>query len=826
MSRLEKKQEKIKKKLEKKQEKLAKKLLKEEEKAKKIQKERKKEIYGIGKKKPWEKYESVQNSIPYKALFSDGIKALPNGKWSKTFEFSDLNYQHASKEEKDKIFSNYCAFLNSLDTDELIQITFVNEKNRTKDTLENIKFKNLNDSQKNTLLQKEYENMIRDEYLKRNAGIVKKKFITITVMADERAKAVQKLAKLQDDITIDFARIGSKIKELNGEDNVFLLYDLLHINRDEKLKFGWDVITNKTMSTKDVISPSSFLFKNKNNFKVGDIFAASYFLQITGSEVEDTFLSELLEVQGNIICSMYIKSIDILKAQKYVSQKIATIEAEKINLQQTAFRKGYDPLIGQSKITPYEDDAKEQLSNLQAKNEKQFSVGIVVTALEDTKENLSKVAYDLNYISKKNSCLLTPLDYQQEDAFFSSLPLGNKKISVDRRLETTSTAIFLPFTTHDLCFLEPGSLYYGRNPISQNMIYFDRKKLQNPAGLILGTPGSGKSFSTKRELVNAFLATDDNFIICDPEGEFSHLVKALGGEVIKIGTSSESYINPLDISDSYGLGEDGGKESPLILKSQFLISFCSFAKNSIEGLSGAEISAIDKAVQEVYKPYLLQETSNKPTLSDFYCALLSQDTKTAKNIAETLEIFITGTQNIFSHKTNVNINNRLISFDIKGLRDPLQKIAMLVIQDFVWAKVAENKENGKYTRYIVDEFHLLLRDPTSARYAVDVWKRFRKWNGIPTGCTQNVKDLLASPEMENLFDNSGFFYLLDQSPGDRKILADKLSISQNELRYITNAVEGSGLLKYGDVIIPFVDNFPKNTELYKLMTTKPNETRI
>ena len=403
----------------------------------------------------------------------------------------------------------------------------------------------------------------------------------------------------------------------------------------------------------------------------------------------------------------------------------------------------------------------------------------------------------------------------------SSLPLANNLIEIQRGMTTSSTAIFVPFTTQELFQDGTESLYYGLIALSNNLIMVDRKLLKNPNGLILGTPGSGKSFAAKREIANAFLVTDDDVIISDPEAEYSPLVKRFGGQVIKISPTSTQYINPMDINMNYS-----DDDNPIALKADFILSLCELIVGGKEGLQPVEKTVIDRSIHQIYHRYFVNPVpENMPLLEDLYNELLKQDEPEAKHVATALEIYVSGSLNVFNHRTNVDITNRLVCYDIKDLGKQLKKIGMLVVQDQVWGRVTQNRSEGRSTRYYMDEMHLLLREDQTAAYTVEIWKRFRKWGGIPTGITQNVKDLLASKEVENIFENSDFIYMLNQAVGDRQILAKQLNISPHQLSYVTHSGEGEGLLFYGNVILPFVDRFPKDLELYSIMTTKPQEVQ-
>jgi len=406
----------------------------------------------------------------------------------------------------------------------------------------------------------------------------------------------------------------------------------------------------------------------------------------------------------------------------------------------------------------------------------------------------------------------------------SSIPLGDNQISIQRGLTTSSTAIFVPFTVQEL-FQQGEALYYGLNALSNNMILCDRKQLKNPNGLILGTPGSGKSFSAKREMANAFLITQDDIIICDPEAEYFPLVQQLKGQTIKLSPTGRGadgkpqYLNPMDINLNYS--ED---DNPLALKSDFILSLCELVVGGKEGLQPVEKTIIDRAVINVYREYLADPQPEKmPILGDLYEEIKKQPEAEAQRIASALELYVHGSLNVFNHRTNIDIHNRLVCFDIKELGKQLKKLGMLIVQDQVWNRVTINRSAGKSTRYYIDEFHLLLKEEQTAAYSVEIWKRFRKWGGIPTGITQNVKDLLSSREVENIFENSDFVYMLNQAAGDREILAKQLNISPQQMSYVTHSDAGEGLIFFGNVVLPFVDRFPKDTELYRVMTTKPEE---
>ena len=515
----------------------------------------------------------------------------------------------------------------------------------------------------------------------------------------------------------------------------------------------------------------------------------------------------------------HIQSVDQNKAIKTIKHTITELDRSKIEEQKKAVRAGYDIDVLPSDLATYGRDAKALLKELQSQNERMFLVTFLVLNTGKTEQELETNVFQAVSIAQKHNCELCRLDFQQEQGLMSSLPLADCQIEIQRGLTTSSTAIFVPFTTQELFDNGKESLYYGLNALSNNLIMVDRKKLKNPNGLILGTPGSGKSFSAKREICNAFLVTDDDIIICDPECEYAPLVERLHGQVIHISPASTQYINPMDINSNYS-----EEDNPLALKADFVLSLCELVVGGKEGLQPVEKTVIDRCVHVVYRKYFENPTpENMPLLEDLYNALLTQDEPEARHVAAALEIYVKGSLNIFNHHTNVDINNRIVCFDIKQLGKQLKKLGMLIVQDAVWGRVTANRSAGKSTRYYADEFHLLLKEEQTAAYSVEIWKRFRKWGGIPTALTQNVKDLLASPEVSNIFENSDFVYMLNQANGDRQILAKQLNISPHQLSYVTHSGEGEGLLFFGNVILPFVDHFPKDLELYRILTTRLSE---
>lgn len=760
---------------------------------------------------------SAQQSIPFDRMFKDGICRVADNFYTKTVKFSDINYQISSNEDKNTIFDSWCDFLNYFDSSVKFQLLFVNSNGVTDSFAQGIRIPSRNDGFAD--IAAEYQSFLREQLSKGNNGLVKTKYLTFGIESNSIKNAKPRLERIEADILQNFKKLGVVAEPVNGYERLRLMHRIFHMGEKTPFRFDWNKLTESGLSVKDYIAPSSFEFKNGKEFCVGHKVGAVSFLQILAPELNDRLLADFLDMESNIVVSMHIQSVDQVKAIKTVKRKITDLQKSKIEEQKKAVRSGYDMDIIPSDLATYNEEAVRLLQDLQSRNERMFLLTFIVLNVAENKQQLDNNIFQASSIAQKYNCNLTRLDFQQEEGLMSCLPLGLNQIDIQRGLTTSSVAIFIPFTTQELFQSGAEALYCGLNALSNNIIMVDRKLLKNPNGLILGTPGSGKSFSAKREISNVFLVTDDDVIICDPEAEYGELVEHLGGQVIKISPVSQDYINPMDLNLNYS--ED---ENPLTLKSDFILSLCELIVGGKEGLQPVEKTIIDRCVRMVYREYMQDPVPEKmPILKDLYDELRKQDEKEAQYLATALEIYVTGSLNVFNHRTNVDIKSRIVSYDIKELGKQLKKIGMLIVQDQVWNRVTVNREAHKSTRYYIDEMHLLLKEEQTAAYTVEIWKRFRKWGGIPTGITQNVKDLLSSREIENIFENSDYIYMLNQAAGDRQILAKQLNISPHQLSYVTSSGEGEGLLFYGSTIIPFVDRFPKDTMLYRIMTTKPQE---
>lgn len=897
---------------------------------------------------------SAQQTIPFERMYPDGVCRATQTHYTKTIQFQDINYQLAQNEDKDAIFSGWCEFLNYFDSSISFQLSFLNLAVGELEFEQAITIPPKGDDFDS--IRDEYTQMLRRQLAKGNNGLSKVKFLTFGIDADGIKNAKPRLERIETELLINFKKLGVQARSLDGKERLKVLHEICHMDTLEPFRFEWDWLVRSGLRPQDFIAPSSFDFRDSRTFRMGSKYCAASVLQILAPELSDRSLKEFLDMESSQLVSFHIKAIDQAEAIKTIKHTITELDRTKIEEQKKAVRAGYDMDIIPSDLATYGAEAKQLLQNLQSRNERMFLVTFLIINTADTKRQLQNNIMQARSIAQQMNCVLVRLDFQQENAFVSCLPLGMNRINIHRGLTTSSTAIFVPFTTQELYQRGPEALYYGINALSNNLIMVDRKLLKNPNGLILGTPGcfsgdtrirladnstasfaelvgsgvtevmvkaydedtgqivkakatdiriekytdtlkvialddgttlrctgthlimdaageyveadhiregqrlsggltvvrvsvlklpekvpvydltvrgylnfvlenglivhnSGKSFSAKREVVNVFLVTDDDIIICDPEAEYAPLVERLKGQIIRISPTSADFINPLDLNLDYS-----DEENPLSLKSDFVLSLCELIVGGKDGLKPIEKTIIDRCVRIVYKDYLADpRPENMPILEDLYNLLLSQDEREARDLATALEIYVTGSLNVFNHRTNVNIQNRVVCYDIKDLGKQLKKIGMLIVQDQVWNRVTINRAAKKSTRYYIDEMHLLLKEEQTAAYTIEIWKRFRKWGGIPTGITQNVKDLLASREIENIFENSDFVYMLNQAAGDRQILAKQLGISEHQLSYVKQSGAGEGLLFYGNIILPFIDHFPQDTELYRIMTTKLEE---
>ena len=757
---------------------------------------------------------STQQTIPYVSIHPDGVCQLPGSIYTKTMEYDDINYSVASTEDQTAIFSGWSSFLNYFDSSLPFQLSFVNRRSRSGSKYR-VNIPERHDAFDS--IRNEFTAMLKNQIARSNNGIERAKYITFGIPAESIAAARPRLERVEADIIGNFKRLSVPCETLSGRQRLAVLHSQMHPGKADSFRFSWKDIVNTGMGTKDFIAPDSFDFRQSRTFRMGQHWGAVSYLQILASELSDRLLAEILELDAEMTVTMHIRTVDQTKAIKTIKGKISDIDRMKVEEQKKAVRAGYDMEILPPDLVTFSKDAMALLSDLQSRNERMFLLTFTVVNLAPTKQQLENEVFAVAGIAQKYNCALKRLDWQQEQGFVSSLVLGHNEVEIQRGMTTSATAIFIPFMTRELR-MDGQALYYGMNALSHNVIMADRKKLKSANGLYLGSTGSGKSFSAKRELINVFLTTQDRIIVVDPMGEYAPLVKRLGGQVIEIAPDSPHHISPMELQMSIG-----DEESPLSMKADFLLSLCELIVGGKDGLQPVEKTVIDRCVRNVYRELALGlENARTPLLQDLYEELLKQPEVEAKRVATALELYCTGSLNLFNHPTNVNLNSRVVCIVLKGLGENLRKIAMHVTNEFVTSAVNLNHLCGMSTWCYFDEFHILLRDSLTASYFVSVWKMLRKKGCVPSALTQNVKDLLASREIENILDNTDFMILLSQAQSDRAILARQLGISEHQLSYITHSNSGEGLLFYGNVTIPFVDRFPKG-EIYDLLTTRPED---
>lgn len=620
---------------------------------------------------------TAQESIPFERMFPDGICRVSGSYYTKTIQFQDINYQLALQEDKTAIFEEWCSFLNFFDSSIHFELSFMNLATDSADFEKMIKIPFMRDNFND--VRTEFSTMLKKQLAQGNNGLTKTKYLTFGIEADSMKLAKPRLLHVETDLLNNFRRLGVHAHTLNGKERLYLMHAMFHMGEGDtdRFRFDWKWLVESGLSVKDFIAPTCFAFPKSRVFQMGSIYGSMSYLQITASDLSDQMLKDFLEMESSQVITMHIQSVDQNKAIKQIKRTITELDRSKIEEQKKAVRSGYDMDIIPSDLATYGRDAKALLKELQSQNERMFLLTFLVMNTGKTEQELETNIFQASSIAQKYNCNLRRLDFQQEQGLMSSLPLAYNQIEIQRGMTTSSTAIFVPFTTQELFQSGKEVIYYGLNALSNNLIMVDRKRLKNPNGLILGTPGSGKSFSAKREITNAFLVTDDDIIVCDPEAEYAALVRRLEGQVIKISPTSTQYINPMDINVNYS-----EEDNPIALKADFILSLCELIVGGKEGLQPVEKTVIDRCVHQIYQKYFENPVpENMPVLQDLYEALMAQEEKEAHHVATALEIYVTGSLNLFNHRTNVDINNRFVCYDIKELGKQLKKIGMLVVQD-------------------------------------------------------------------------------------------------------------------------------------------------
>lgn len=787
---------------------------------------------------------TVQDTIPYLAVYKNGIIEIEPGIFSKAYHLEDINFKIATDEAQQAIMEQYMDFLNTFDFEVHMQLVIYN-RNMDEQRVQEIILMPYRADMLNEY-REEYNQMLKDKMAEGRNNIAREKYIIVSIKASDLEDAFMKFTKIDTEVSASLKRIiGSETDPMTAIERLEVLADIYsdsgntdnfyrraNIQGKNVESFDYSWMVKQGLTTKDLIGPESFRI-NRDNIEIGNKYSRTLFLDNLPSFMNANILSDITEVNINLLVSLHYTKLRQDKAVKLLKNQLLNINANVIDAQKRAMKAGYSPDLISPELLKAQSEANELLTDVTSRNQGLLLMTFVVTIFGDTMDELEKNTEMLRTVLGKHLCQLKALNYQQEKGLSSTLPLGRCDVFTDRLLTTESAALFMPFASQELA--QKDGMYYGLNAVSKNLILFNRKNSINANGLILGTPGSGKSFTAKREMVNVILNTDDDIYIIDPEREYLPLAKLLGGEVVTISAGGKVYLNPLDMDINYG-NDDDSKVDPIAMKCDFIGGLCETMAGDKMALSATQKSIVDRCVRLIYKPYIdhmeeLQKTNPSitcdvkasPTLQDFYDTLQAQQEWEAQSLALTLERFSVGSLDTFAHQTNVSRHNRLMVFDIKDIGVGMKELGLQVCLNTIWNQIIENHKIGRYTWFYIDEFYLLTQTASSATFLQQVYKRARKWHGIPTGITQNVGDLLASPQGEAILNNSPFVLMLNQSSIDKMKLANILNISPTQLSYITNSDPGRGLIYTGKTIVPFIDQFPTNTKLYRVMTTKPNE---
>lgn len=793
---------------------------------------------------------TVQETIPYYAVYEeDGIIEIKQGVFTRSYLLGDVNYQIAKQEEQHEMFMFFGQLLNSFDPTMNFQIT-INQKNINMDEFEQQTMLPLEGDSLDEL-RVERNEMLKRKIMEGKNHLVKEKYLTVAVQADSLEAAQTAFIRLDAEIDANVKKIGNATATpLTSSQRLEILHDIYNIGDEgffgnnmtiregdnghqecvfAEEKFRFDIMRRMGLTTKDMIAPESFHFKGDYGM-IGDMYFRALFLDKIPSFLVDDTLFDLTNTECNMVTSLHYQALDGEKAQKLVSQTLTNINASLLDKQKKASRSGYSFELISPQTQEQARETAELLDDINNKNQKMFYVSTVIVHFAETKEQLDTDTKAIQTIARGKMCSVKKLSQQQENGLNTVLPLAYNQLSIKRSLTTESAAILMPFANQELN--EPSGLYYGNNAVSHNLLKLDRRARKNGNGFIFGTPGSGKSMGAKQEMLDVLLSSPDTVLVIDPEGEYSPMAEMLGdevAEVIRIATGADVHINPFDID----LSADSGGDDPMAIKADFIVSLCEAVIGERYGLAPSQRSIIDRCVKKAYEPYLASRDRKTgkydeaclPTLKDFYAQLRMQSGYEAMQLADSLELFIEGSQNIFAYHTNVEYTKRFVVFDIKELGATLKPMALLVLLDFIWNRMVQGREECRYTWFYVDEIYLLFKNAASAEFLKNLYKRARKYFGLPTGITQNVTELLENDVARTMISNCEHIQMFNQAPLDRAQLADLLNMSPTQLGFVTNAGPGEGLLYDGRVIVPFVNKLPKETKQYMAMTTKPSEIK-
>lgn len=756
---------------------------------------------------------SVQQVIPIATLWEDGIFLVAKNKYAKTYKFTDINYAVASREDKEGMFLDYSELLNSFDSGATTKITVAIRKLNRKDFEETILIPMKDDGKSIgdglDIYRKEYNKMLIDKSTGAN-GMVREMYLTISVCKKNIEEAKNYFSRVGGELTSHLARLGSRCTELDAKEKLRTLHDFYRTGEEADFHFNLSDTMKKGHDFKDYICPNTMEFES-DHFKIGERYGRVLYLKDYPSYIKDSMIAELCDINRNLMMSIDVIPVPTDEAVREVENRLLGVETNITNWQRKQNQSNNFSAVVPYDMEQQRKESKEFLNDLTTRDQRMMFAVLTFVHTADSKEQLDADTEAILTTARKHLCQMSTLKYQQMDGLNTALPIGLRKIDALRTLTTESLAVLIPFRVQEI--MDTGGIYFGENAISHNLIMCNKANLLNQSAFLLGVPGSGKSFSAKELIVFLALATDDDILVCDPEREYAALGSAMGGEVIRIAAGSDDHINAMDMVEGYG---DGG--DPVIDKSEFVLSL--FEQLDRKGISAKDKSIIDRCTAEVYADY--QKGGQTPTLCVLREKLLTQKEPEAKDLALCLELFTSGSLNAFAHETNVDVQNRIVVYDIMDLGKQLKTMGLLVITDVMINRVTENWRKGKRTHIFIDEFHVVFENEFSANFFNSAWRRFRKRAGYPTAITQNVEYLLDSVLASTMLSNSEFLIMLNQAASDREKLAKLLNISNEQMSYITNADAGCGLIKYGSSLVPFINKFPKNT-LYKLMTTKPGE---
>lgn len=751
----------------------------------------------------------VQDIIPISCIWNDGIFRV-GSKFSKTFKFTDINYMVASREDKEQMFLTYSELLNSLDSGATTKITIYNHRMNESDFEDSSLMPMQGDWR--DVYRREYNQMLLDKAVNAE-GILQEKFITITVHKKSVEEARAYFARIGADLQAHFAALGSKCIDMTAVERLRVLHDFYRAGEENFFSFDAKDMMKKGHDFRDYICPDS-IEKTADHLVIGGKYARVIFLKDYASYIKDSMVSELTELNRNLMLSIDVIPIPTDEAVREVENRLLGVETNITNWQRRQNSNNNFSAVVPYDMEQQRKESKEFLDDLTTRDQRMMFAVITMVHTADTLEQLDSDTEAILATARKHMCQMATLKYQQFDGLNTVLPIGLRKINAFRTLTTESLAVFMPFKVQEI--MDKGGVYYGQNAISNNLILCNKANLLNQSAFLLGVPGSGKSFCAKGIITPILLNSDDEVLICDPEGEYAPLVEALMGDegsVIHVAAGGKDRLNAMYMVDGYG------ENDPIIVKSQFIMSL--IEQIDRKGVGPQQKSIIDRCTRAVYRD--AEQSGKVPTLSTLRDKLLEQPEPEAKQIALSMELFTTGSLDIFGQHSTVDLDKRVVVFDIHGLGAQLKPTGLLVITDTILNRVTLNWKRGKRTHVFIDEFHVVFENEFSASFFNSAWRQFRKRNAYPTAITQNVEYLLDSVQASTMLSNSEFVVMLNQAHSDREKLAKLLSISNEQLSYITNADAGCGLIKYGSALVPFVNRFPKDTKLYQLMTTRPGE---